>query len=58
MTTYTFNQALDIIEEIQQEFDQGLLETLIYMQSNLEDFSDREREAYRVVFRNMRKLFI
>lgn len=53
-----FEQALSIVQDVQDEFGEGLLETLMYMQSNLDDFSDRQRAAYRVVFSNMRKLFV
>ena len=52
-----FEQALDIIEDVQYEHGEGLLETLMYMQSNLDDFTDKQVRAYRVVFNNMRKLF-
>ena len=54
---FTFEEALDIIEEIQYEQGEGLLETLMYMQSNLDDFTDKQVRAYRKVFTEMRKLF-
>lgn len=56
--SYTFEQAIEIVRDIQDEMGEGLLETLMYMQSNLDQFSDRQRMAYRVVFTNMRKLFV
>ncbi len=52
-----FEQALDIIEDVQYEHGEGLLETLMYMQSNLDDFTDKQVRAYRKVFTEMRKLF-
>lgn len=54
---YNFDQALEIVRDIQDDMGEGLLETLMYMQSNLNDFSARECEAFRVVMREMRKLF-
>ncbi len=54
---YTFEQALDIVEEIQYEQGEGLLETLMYMQDNLDQFSDSQVRAYRKVFSEMSKLF-
>ena len=54
---FTFEEALDIIEEIQYEQGEGLLETLMYMQDNLDQFSDKQVRAYRKVFSEMRKLF-
>lgn len=50
-------QALEIIEDVKDSFGEGLLETLEYMSDNLDDFSDREVVAYRVVMRDFRKLF-
>ena len=50
-------QALDIIEEVQYDLGYGLLETLMYMADNLDDFSDNEVRAYRVVRRDFQKLF-
>lgn len=53
-----FTEALEVIQDVQNDFGEGLLETLMYMQSNLDDFSDKQVRAYRVVFNEMRKLFI
>jgi hypothetical protein len=55
---FTFEEALDVIEEIQYEQGEGLLETLMYMQDNLDQFSDKQVRAYRKVFSEMRKLFV
>ena len=55
---FTFQEALDVIEEIQYEQGEGLLETLMYMQDNLDQFSDSQVRAYRKVFSEMRKLFV
>jgi hypothetical protein len=55
---FTFEEALDIVEEIQYEQGEGLLETLMYMQDNLDQFSDKQVRAYRKVFSEMRKLFV
>ena len=53
-----FEQALDIVEQYQQDWAlPGLLETLMQMQDNLDDLTERECRAYRVVFREMGKLF-
>ena len=53
-----FEQALDIVEQYQQDWAlPGLLETLMQMQNSLEDLTDRECRAYRVVFNNMARLF-
>lgn len=55
-TIMNFTQAMDIICAIKETFGEGLLETLQYMQDNLDDFSDNERQAFRVVMRDFRKL--
>jgi len=53
-----FEQALDVVEQYQQDWAlPGLLETLIQMQENLDDLTERECRAYRVVFNSMAKLF-
>jgi len=51
-----FTQAMVIIGEIKENFGEGLLETLQYMQDNLDDFSDNEQRAFRVVMNDFRKL--
>jgi hypothetical protein len=45
-----------VICDIKETFGEGLLETLQYMQDNLDDFSDNEKQAFRVVMRDFRKL--
>ena len=51
-----FTQAMVTISAIKETFGEGLLETLQYMQDNLDDFSDNEKQAFRVVMRDFRKL--
>jgi hypothetical protein len=51
-----FTQAMVIISEIKESFGEGLLETLQYMQDNLDDFSDEQVRAFRVVMCDFRKL--
>jgi len=51
-----FTEAMVVISEIKENFGEGLLETLQYMQDNLEDFSDNEQRAFRVVMRDFRAL--
>lgn len=53
-----FAQALEIVNKIGEEQGEGLLETLQYMDRNLFQFEAAQRQAFRVVFSNMRKLFI
>lgn len=50
-------QALEIIQDVADDLGEMLLETLIYMQSNLDDFSDTEQRAFRVAMRDFSKLF-
>lgn len=53
-----FEQALNVVEQYQQDWTlPGLLETLQQMQESVEDLTDQERRAFRVVFTNMAKLF-
>jgi hypothetical protein len=53
-----FEQALNVVEQYQQDWAlPGLLETLQQMQESVEDLTDQERRAFRVVFTNMAKLF-
>lgn len=51
-----FTEAMVTISEIKENFGEGLLETLQYMQDNLEDFSESEQRAFRVVMADFRKL--
>ena len=52
-----FTQAMVVICDIKETFGEGLLETLQYMQDNLDDFSDNEKQAFRVAMHDFRKLF-
>ena len=53
-----FAQAIEIVQDYQQDWAlPGLLETLQQMQDSLNDLTDRECRAFRVVFREMSKLF-
>jgi len=52
-----FDQAISDLNNIQDDFGTGLLEVLEYMRDNLDDFSENEVRAFRVVFREMSKLF-
>jgi hypothetical protein len=49
--------ALDIISRIKEDMGEGLLETMIYMDNNLEQFSHEEQQAFRVAYNGFRKLF-
>ena len=53
-----FEQALEIVQDVCDDMNQPLLETLMYMHYNLADYDDRDRAAFRVVFNEMRKLFV
>lgn len=56
-----FNQALEIVNQVQKNNRLfGLLETLQFMQvpSNREELTGEELQAHRVVFTEMRKLFV
>ena len=50
--------ALNIVQDIQTDMGEGLLETLMYMADNLDQFSEREQIAFRVAFAGFRKLFL
>ena len=53
-----FEQALDVVEQYQQDWAlPGLLETLMQMQDCYDDLTAQEARAYRVVFRDMSRLF-
>lgn len=55
-TIMNFTQAMVIISDIKESFGEGLLETLQYMQDNLDDFDDNQIRAFRVVMRDFRAL--
>jgi len=53
-----FEQALEIVQDYQQNWAlPGLLETLEQMQDSLDELSERECRAFRVVFNSMARLF-
>ena len=55
-TIMNFTQAMVIISVVKESFGEGLLETLQYMQDNLDDFESHERAAFRVVMKEFGKL--
>ena len=50
-------QALEIVQDIQADMGEGLLETLMYMQDNLDQFSETQVRAFRLVMIDFRKMF-
>lgn len=53
-----FEQAIKIVQQYQQDWAlPGLLEAMEQMQASFEELFDQERRAYRVVFREMSRLF-
>ena len=55
-TIMNFTQAMVVISDLREDMGEGLLETLQYMQDNLDDFSDEQVRAFRVVMNDFRKL--
>lgn len=53
----TRDKALSIVLRIQEEMGERLLETLTYMYDNLADFDYEEQVAFRIVYRDFRKMF-
>ena len=56
-----FNKALIVVDQVKRNNRlPGLLETLEFMQipSNREELTGEELQAHRVVFTEMRKLFV
>ena len=51
-----FTQAMVIISVVKESSGDGLLETLQYMQDNLDEFAPVERRAFRVVMNDFHKL--
>jgi len=45
----TFTEAMEIIDVIEQERGEGVLETLHYMDRNLFQFEETQRNAFRIV---------
>ena len=53
-----FEQAMQVVQQYQQDWAlPGLLETLEQMQDNADDLYQEQKTAFRVVFREMGKLF-
>jgi len=52
----TFTEAMVHISEIKERSGDGLLETLQYMQDNLDEFTNIEQRAFRVVMNDFRKM--
>jgi hypothetical protein len=52
----TFTEAMVYISRRKEVDGTGLLETLQYMQDNLDEFEPAERRAFRVVMNDFRKL--
>jgi hypothetical protein len=53
-----FEQAMQVVQQYKQDWAlPGLLETLMQMQDSLDDLTSNEARAYRVVFREMSRLF-
>jgi len=53
-----FEQAMQVVQQYQQDWAlPGLLETLEQMQDNQDDLYQQQRTAFRVVFREMGRLF-
>jgi hypothetical protein len=52
----TFTEAMVYISRLKEADGSGLLETLQYMQDNLDEFDAVEQRAFRVVMRDFRNL--
>lgn len=53
-----FQEAIEIVQQYQQDWAlPGLLETLEQMRDCYDDLYAQEAQAYRVVFREMGRLF-
>lgn len=52
-----FEQAIEILGSVQDDYGHSLLDVMEYMRDNLDDFSEKEVQAFRVVIREMSKLF-
>ena len=53
----TITEALNILDDVQVNLNQPLLETLMIMGDNLDDFTEQEIAAYRRAMVDFRKLF-
>lgn len=49
--------AIEILEDVARDHGELMLDTLIYMRDNLDDFSDREVVAFRVFMREGARMF-
>jgi hypothetical protein len=53
-----FEQAMQVVQQYKQDWAlPGLLETLEQMQDSQDDLYQEQKTAFRVVFREMGKLF-
>ena len=52
----TFTEAMVYISKRKEADGSGLLETLQYMQDNLDEFEPVEQQAFRVVMHDFRQL--
>jgi glutamate synthase domain-containing protein 3 len=60
-TQMTTSEAFHIMQTIGTSFGTGLLEVVVYMRDNLNDFSEQEQCAFhvvRVAIADMSKLFV
>lgn len=60
-TQMTTTEAIHILQTIGTSFGTGLLEVVVYMRNNLEDFSQQEQRAFhvaRVAIADLSKLFV
>jgi glutamate synthase domain-containing protein 3 len=60
-TQMTTSEAFRILQTIGTSFGTGMLEVVMYMRDNLEDFSEQEQCAFhvaRVAIADMSKLFV
>lgn len=51
------DQAIEIIEDIMKDNGEPMLETLKYMQDNLDQFEPRQVRAFEVLMKGLRQLF-
>lgn len=55
--TMTQTEALDIIQREADDMGMPMLETLMFMGENLEEYGSVERCAYRTAMRGFQRLF-
>ena len=51
------SEACEIITRLSKEHGEGVLETLVYMRDNLDDFELNEQIAFRVFFQAGQRMF-